>query len=99
MKQDANTRRMAAGRYASAVLSLLSVYLTCAAQGIVPLPAFIRPLLVQMLLLPAMLLAASGLNWRCFRRGVRALLHGRPDRDSCVVLAAVLAAGLCALGA
>ena len=99
MKQDANTRRMTAGRYASAVLSLLSVYLTCAAQGIVPLPAFIRPLLVQMLLLPAMLLAASGLNWRCFRRGVRALLHGRPDRDSCVVLAAVLAAGLCALGA
>lgn len=99
MKQDANTRRMAAGRYASAVLSLLSVYLTCAAQGIVPLPAFIRPLLVQMLLLPGILLLAAGLNWRCFRRGVRALLHGRPDRDSCVVLAAVLAAGLCALGA
>ena len=99
MKQDANTRRMAAGRYASAVLSLLSVYLTCAAQGIVPLPAFIRPLLVQMLLLPGILLLEAGLNWRCFRRGVRALLHGRPDRDSCVVLAAVLAAGLCALGA
>ena len=99
MKQDANTRRMAAGRYASAVLSLLSVYLTCAAQGIVPLPAFIRPLLVQMLLLPGILLLAAGLNWRCFRRGVRALLHGRPDRDSCVGLAAVLAAGLCALGA
>lgn len=98
MKQDANTRRMAAGRYASAVLSLLSVYLTCAAQGLVPLPAFIRPLMAQMLLLPGLLLAVSCINWRCFRRGVRALLHGRPDRDSCVVLAAVLAAGLCALG-
>lgn len=99
MKQDANTRRMAAGRYASAVLSLLSVYLTCAVQGIVPLPAFIRPLPAQMLLLPGILLLASGINWRCFRRGIRALLRGRPDRDSCAVLAVILALILCALGA
>ena len=99
MKQDANTRRMAAGRYASAVLSLLSVYLTCAAQGIVPLPAFIRPLMVQILLLPGILLLAAGLNWRCFRCGFRALLRGRPGRNSCAVLAVILALILCALGA
>lgn len=99
MKQDANTRRMAAGRYASAVLCLLSVYLTCAAQGIVPLPAFIRPLMVQILLLPGILLLAAGLNWRCFRCGFRALLRGRPGRNSCAVLAVILALILCALGA
>lgn len=99
MKQDSNHRRMAAGRYLSFFLSLLSVYLTCAVQGLLPLPAFIQPLLAQMLLLPAMLLLAAGLNWRCFRRGICAILRGKPGRDSCAVLAAILAAGLCALGA
>lgn len=99
MKQDSNHRRMAAGRYLSSFLSLLSVYLTCAVQGLLPLPAFIQPLLAQMLLLPAMLLLAAGLNWRCFRRGICAILRGKPGRDSCAVLAAILAAGLCALGA
>lgn len=99
MKQDSNHRRMAAGRYLSSFLSLLSVYLTCAVQGLLPLPAFIQPLLAQMLLLPAMLLLAAGLNWRCFRRGICAILRGKPGRDSCAVLAAILAAVLCALGA
>ena len=99
MKQDSNHRRMAAGRYLSSFLSLLSVYLTCAVQGLLPLPAFIQPLLAQMLLLPAMLLLAAGLNWRCFRRGICVILRGKPGRDSCAVLAAILAAVLCALGA
>ena len=99
MKRDTNTRRMAVGRYVSAALSLLSIYLTCAAQGLLPLPAFIRPLPAHMLLLPGILLLASGINWRCFRRGFCALLRGRPDRDSCAVLAVILALILCALGA
>ncbi len=99
MKQDSNHRRMAVGRYLSSFLSLLSVYLTCAVQGLLLLPAFIQPLLAQMLLLPAMLLLVAGLNWRCFRRGICAILRGKPGRDSCAVLAAILAAVLCALGA
>ena len=99
MKQDSNHRRMAAGRYLSSFLSLLSVYLTCAVQGLLPLPAFIQPLLAQMLLLPAMLLLAAGLNWRSFRRGICAILRGKPGWDSCAVLAAILAAVLFALGA
>ena len=58
----------------------------------------LSPLLVRMLLLPALLLVIAGVNFRCLKAGVRALFTGKPDRHTAAVLTVLLALVLCALG-
>lgn len=58
----------------------------------------LSPLLVRMLLLPALLLVTAGVNFSCLKTGICALFSGKPDRHTAAVLTAVLALVLCALG-
>ena len=83
------------------VLCCISTFLTAMLAVMTVLPPErvpLAPLLVAMLLRPALLLVTAGVNFSCLKTGVHALCTGKPDRHTAAVLTVLLALVLCALG-
>ena len=94
MKENTHSVRQLVLCCISTLLTILLAVLTFLNPKRVPL----SPLLVAMLLRPALLLVTAGVNFGCLKTGVRALCAGKPDRHTTVVLIVLLALVLCALG-
>ena len=94
MKNNAHSARQLVFCCISTLLTVLLAVLTILNPERVPL----SPLLVAMLLRPALLLVTAGVNFGCLKTGVRALFAGKPDRHTAAALTVLLALVLCALG-
>ena len=94
MKNTAHSERQFALCCVTTVLTALLAVLSFLNPEKLPF----SPLLVRMLLLPALLLATAGVNFCCLKTGVRALFAGKPERHTAAVLTVLLAIVLCALG-
>ena len=94
MKNTAHSARQFAFCCVTTVLTALLAVLSFLNPEKLPF----SPLLVRMLLLPALLLATAGVNFCCLKTGVRALFAGKPERHTAAVLTVLLALVLCALG-
>lgn len=94
MKNNAHSARQFAFCCVTTVLTALLAVMTVLPPERVPL----APLLVAMLLRPALLLVTAGVNFSCLKTGVRAFFAGKPERHTAAVLTVLLAIVLCALG-
>lgn len=94
MKNTAHSARQFAFCCVTTVLTAMLAVMTVLPPERVPL----APLLVAMLLRPALLLVTAGVNFGCLKTGVHALFSGKPDRHTAAVLTVLLALVLCTLG-
>ena len=78
MKNTAHSARQFAFCCVTTVLTALLAVLSFLNPEKLPF----SPLLVRMLLLPALLLATAGVNFCCLKTGVRALFAGKPERHT-----------------
>ena len=90
MKNPAHSARQFAFCCVTTVLTALLAVLSFLNPEKLPF----SPLLVRMLLLPALLLATAGVNFCCLKTGVRALFAGKPERHTAAVLTVLLAPAL-----
>lgn len=94
MKNNAHSARQLVFCCVTTLLTALLAVLTFLNPERLPL----SPLLVRMLLLPALLLVTAGVNFGGLKTGVRTLFAGKPDRHTAAALTVLLALVLCALG-